>query len=272
MDSRTLLLLDTSRFCRRRSFFFPASTMQMERVRYKSARLQPGTEYFYQCGDPAISVAMMLLVGDVTYANLYLTNCTGTDCYSCSYMEPVTSTIPMMVVEGNHEIELQIFNKTFASYRSRFAFPSTESGSFSPFYYSFDTGGIHFITLAAYADYNKSGEQYEWLEKDLAKVDRSVTPCHTHQENVITSMENVMKFIIDESEDIQQDMPSCLLQDLASYLLKNVTKEEKDTPLDEYSKVVTSLFQDALHSGVADNSDAPRKDTESSKLEQEAEA
>lgn len=72
-------------------------------------------------------------------------------------MEPVTSRIPMMVVEGNHEIEEQIDNKTFASYSSRFSFPSTESGSFSPFYYSFDAGGIHFIMLAAYADYNKSG-------------------------------------------------------------------------------------------------------------------
>lgn len=73
------------------------------------------------------------------------------------YMEPVTSRIPMMVVEGNHEIEQQIDNKTFASYSSRFAFPSKESESFSPFYYSFDVGGIHFIMLAAYADYSKSG-------------------------------------------------------------------------------------------------------------------
>lgn len=40
-------------------------------------------------------------------------------------------------------------------------------------------------------------------------------------------METVMKFVIDESEDVQQDMPSCLLQDLASYLLKNLKKEEK---------------------------------------------
>jgi hypothetical protein len=113
---------------------------------------------------------------------------------------------------------------------------------------------------------------------------------NTHQENVITSMETVMKFVIDESEDVQQDMPSCLLQDLASYLLKNLKKEEKETlpasfelaekvinkcyeklkpvftpllrgtPLDEYSEVVTSLFEDALDAGVADNSDAPGKD------------
>lgn len=74
-------------------------------------------------------------------------------------MEPVTSSIPMMVVEGNHEIEEQIHNKTFASYSSRFAFPSEESGSFSPFYYSFDVGGIHFIMLAAYADYKRSGKK-----------------------------------------------------------------------------------------------------------------
>jgi hypothetical protein len=77
---------------------------------------------------------------------------------ACRYMEPVTSSIPMMVVEGNHEIEEQILNKTFASYSSRYAFPSEESGSFSPFYYSFDVGGIHFVMLASYVDYNRSGE------------------------------------------------------------------------------------------------------------------
>ncbi|URD86194.1 Purple acid phosphatase [Musa troglodytarum] len=138
---------------------------------------------------------LILLVGDVTYANLYLTNGSGSDCYSCSfpetpihetfqprwdywgrYMEPVISEIPIMVVEGNHEIEQQAENKTFVSYSSRFAFPSKESESFSTFYYSFNAGGIHFIMLGAYISYNKSGEQYRWLERDLEMVDRTVTP------------------------------------------------------------------------------------------------
>ncbi|KAI3962740.1 hypothetical protein MKW92_032597 [Papaver armeniacum] len=138
---------------------------------------------------------LVVLVGDVTYANLYLTNGTGSDCYSCSfkdtpihetyqprwdywgrYMQPLISKVPIMVVEGNHEIEAQADNKTFAAYSSRFAFPNEESGSSSTFYYSFNAGGIHFIMLGAYIDYNKSGEQYNWLEKDLANVDRSVTP------------------------------------------------------------------------------------------------
>ncbi|OAY80435.1 Purple acid phosphatase 15 [Ananas comosus] len=138
---------------------------------------------------------LIVLVGDVSYANLYLTNGTGSDCYSClfphtpihetyqprwdywgRYMEPVISRIPMMVIEGNHEIEQQIDNRTFVSYDARFAFPSRESRSFSSFYYSFNTGGIHFIMLGAYISYNRSGQQYKWLEKDLAKVDRTVTP------------------------------------------------------------------------------------------------
>ncbi|KAF8394095.1 hypothetical protein HHK36_020300 [Tetracentron sinense] len=138
---------------------------------------------------------LILLVGDVTYANLYLTNGTGSDCYSCSFaqtpihetyqprwdywgrfMEPLVSKVPIMVVEGNHEIEEQAGNLTFAAYSSRFAFPSEESRSPSTFYYSFNAGGIHFIMLGAYIAYNRSADQYKWLERDLANVDRSVTP------------------------------------------------------------------------------------------------
>lgn len=72
-------------------------------------------------------------------------------------MEPVLSETPVMVIEGNHEIESQVENKTFVSYSSRFAFPSEESGSHSTFYYSFDAGGIHFVMLGAYTAYDKSG-------------------------------------------------------------------------------------------------------------------
>nr|XP_010929806.1 purple acid phosphatase 15 isoform X1 [Elaeis guineensis] len=139
---------------------------------------------------------LVVLVGDVSYADLYLTNGTGSDCYHCSFktvspvhesyqprwdywgrfMEPLTSTIPIMVVEGNHEIEEQIEGIMFEAYNSRFAFPAQESGSFSTFYYSFNVGGIHFVMLGAYISYNRSGEQYRWLERDLAGVDRKVTP------------------------------------------------------------------------------------------------
>ena len=72
-------------------------------------------------------------------------------------MEPLTSRVPMMVIEGNHEIEPQAGNVTFASYKARFAVPGQESNSSTSLYYSFDAGGIHFIMLGGYVDYNRTG-------------------------------------------------------------------------------------------------------------------
>lgn len=63
----------------------------------------------------------------------------------------------MMVIEGNHEIEPQVAGITFKSYLTRFAVPLEESGSKSNFYYSFDAGGVHFVMLGAYVDYNATG-------------------------------------------------------------------------------------------------------------------
>ncbi|XP_043705957.1 purple acid phosphatase 23 isoform X2 [Telopea speciosissima] len=140
--------------------------------------------------------SMLLMVGDLTYANQYLTTGgKGASCYSCAFpdapiretyqprwdgwgrfMEPLISRVPMMVIEGNHEIEPQAGGITFKSYETRFSVPSQESGSNSSFYYSFNAGGIHFIMLGGYIDYNSTGAQYAWLKKDLHQVDRSVTP------------------------------------------------------------------------------------------------
>lgn len=72
------------------------------------------------------------------------------------FMQPLVSNVPTMLIEGEHEIEQQAENQTFAAYCSRFAFPSEESGSSSSLYYSFNAGGIHFVMLGAYTYYDKS--------------------------------------------------------------------------------------------------------------------
>ncbi|KAK8984438.1 hypothetical protein V6N11_029752, partial [Hibiscus sabdariffa] len=127
---------------------------------------------------------LALLVGDLSFANLYRTDGELFDCQNCSspqtplqetfqprwdhwgrFMQILTATVPTMVIEGEHEIEKQADNQTFTAYSSRFAFPCDESGS--TLYYSFDAGGIHFVMLA---------DQYKWLEQDLSDVNRSVTP------------------------------------------------------------------------------------------------
>lgn len=140
--------------------------------------------------------SLVLMVGDLSYANQYVTTGgKGASCFSCAFpdapiretyqprwdgwgrfMEPLISRVPMMVVEGNHEIEPQADGVTFESYLKRFAVPSNESGSNTNFYYSFDAGGVHFVMLGAYIDYNRTGAQYSWLQKDLSRLDRSVTP------------------------------------------------------------------------------------------------
>jgi hypothetical protein len=73
-------------------------------------------------------------------------------------MEPLLSRVPMMVLGGNHDIEPQAGDLTFASYSTRFAVPSEESGSNNSLYYSFNAGGVHFLMLAAYIDFNRSGK------------------------------------------------------------------------------------------------------------------
>ncbi|KAI3743112.1 hypothetical protein L1987_60815 [Smallanthus sonchifolius] len=141
--------------------------------------------------------SMVLMVGDLSYANQYLTTGgEGAPCFSCAFpdapiretyqprwdgwgrfMEPLISRVPMMVIEeGNHEIEPQAAGVTFESYLKRFAVPSNESGSNTNFYYSFDAGGVHFIMLGAYVDYNRTGAQYSWLQNDLSRLNRTVTP------------------------------------------------------------------------------------------------
>ncbi|CAN1278708.1 Purple acid phosphatase 23 [Linum perenne] len=177
--------------------------------------LEPGTKYYYKCGDSSITAMSDELVfetmpmpGPDSYpARVAVVGDLGLTWNSSStidhltmnepsillmspiretyqprwdawgrFMEPLTSRIPMMVIEGNHEIEPQVSGLTFESYLTRFAVPAEESGSNTNFYYSFDAGGIHFIMLGAYIDYNTTGAQFAWLQKDLNQVDRNKTP------------------------------------------------------------------------------------------------
>uniref|UniRef100_A0A0E0KP16 Uncharacterized protein n=1 Tax=Oryza punctata TaxID=4537 RepID=A0A0E0KP16_ORYPU len=102
------------------------------------------------------------------------------------------------------------------------------------------------------------------------------TISNTHQENVISYMEIIMKVAIEDVTDMEQD----LIEDLASCLLQNVKKEEKETPpasfvlaerviglcheklnpvfikllqcaptINEYSNPITSFLQDAIDAG-----------------------
>ncbi|XP_047064352.1 purple acid phosphatase 22-like [Lolium rigidum] len=98
------------------------------------------------------------------------------------FVQRHASRRPWMVTEGNHEVEagmaLPGAPDPFLAYTARWRMPHEESGSPSALYYSFDAAGgaVHVVMLGSYAGFNSTSEQYGWLARDLARVDRRATP------------------------------------------------------------------------------------------------
>ncbi|MCO5610087.1 hypothetical protein L7F22_064322 [Adiantum nelumboides] len=116
---------------------------------------------------------VLLLPGDLSYADYYqpLWDTFGT------LIEPLASSRPVMVTQGNHEKEnLPLLLDPFRSYNTRWRMPYKESGSDSNLYYSFEVAGVHVLMLGSYTDNSRDSSQYKWLQTDLAKVDRNKTP------------------------------------------------------------------------------------------------
>jgi predicted phosphodiesterase len=76
-------------------------------------------------------------------------------------MIPLMERSPVYISFGNHEAGGEDF---FTSY-----FPAISS-DFSPFYYSFSTGDLHFFVLNSEGDLSPSGEQLLWLENSLSDI------------------------------------------------------------------------------------------------------
>ncbi|EPS59886.1 hypothetical protein M569_14917, partial [Genlisea aurea] len=114
-----------------------------------------------------------LLPGDLSYAD-YIQR--RWDTFG-QLIQPLASSRPWMVTQGNHEKEgIPLLEDKFKSYNSRWKMPYQESGSVSNLYYSFEVAGAHLIMLGSYTDYDEKSEQFAWLKSDLAKVDRRKTP------------------------------------------------------------------------------------------------
>ncbi|XP_047317386.1 purple acid phosphatase 18-like [Impatiens glandulifera] len=110
-----------------------------------------------------------LLPGDLSYADHIQSRW---DTFG-KLVQPLASSRPWMVTEGNHEKEsIKLVEDGFVSYNSRWKMPFEESGSSSNHYYSFDVAGVHVIMLSCYTMYDTYSDQYRWLKTDLLKVDR----------------------------------------------------------------------------------------------------
>ncbi|MCO5568475.1 hypothetical protein L7F22_022174 [Adiantum nelumboides] len=64
----------------------------------------------------------------------------------------------------------------FKSYIHRLRTPHTASQSTSPLWYAIQRGPAYIISLSSYSSFVKYSPQYQWLEAELLKIDRTKTP------------------------------------------------------------------------------------------------
>jgi len=95
-------------------------------------------------------------------------------------IEPIAAYVPWMTTVGNHE---SFYN--FTAYEKRLEMPGSNSckgtDSCSNYYYSYDFGGLHIVSMSSEAyknPYGPTSDQIQWLENDLiqANANRARVP------------------------------------------------------------------------------------------------
>jgi hypothetical protein len=111
----------------------------------------------------------IIFPGDISYADGYAN---AWDNYG-RLSEFLFEAVPTAYGVGNHEFA----NEQFVHYKPRYPAPVSRTvQSDSSFWYSYETGLAHVITLCFYCDVSPGSPQYKFVVKDLAALDRSRTP------------------------------------------------------------------------------------------------
>lgn len=121
----------------------------------------------------------VLFAGDLSYADSYPNHDNVRWDTWGRFVERSTAYQPWIWTAGNHEIDFAPEigeTKPFKPYTHRYRIPYRSSGSTSPLWYSIKRASAHIIVLSSYSAYGKYTPQYQWLEEELPKVNRSETP------------------------------------------------------------------------------------------------
>lgn len=122
-----------------------------------------------------------LMNGDLCYANLDVDRVRTWNNFFTNNTRSARFR-PWMPCAGNHEIEKQNGPIGFGAYQTYFELPSTETDDeLRGLWYSFDVGGVHFVSLENddnclqdggdyYVRGYSDGRQLEWLKKDLRRA------------------------------------------------------------------------------------------------------
>ncbi|XP_028792375.1 purple acid phosphatase [Neltuma alba] len=121
----------------------------------------------------------VLFVGDLSYADNYPNHDNVRWDTWGRFTERSTAYQPWIWTAGNHEIDFAPEigeNIPFKPYTHRYHVPYRASKSTKPFWYSIKRASAYIIVLASYSAYGKYTPQYQWLEAELPKVNRTETP------------------------------------------------------------------------------------------------
>ncbi|KAJ8752634.1 hypothetical protein K2173_005523 [Erythroxylum novogranatense] len=121
----------------------------------------------------------MLFLGDLSYADDYPNHDNVRWDTWGRLVERSVAYQPWIWTPGNHEIDFdQDIGEIepFKPYNHRCPTPYKASGSTSPLWYSVKRASAYIIVLSSYSAYGKYTPQYQWLEKEFPKVNRSETP------------------------------------------------------------------------------------------------
>lgn len=121
----------------------------------------------------------LLYVGDLSYADDYPFHDNRRWDTWGRLIEKSAAYQPWIWTAGNHEIDLdpEIGEPyPFKPYSHRYHVPYQSSGSTTPFWYSIKRASAYIIVLASYSAFGVYTPQYEWLNLEFTKVNRTETP------------------------------------------------------------------------------------------------
>ncbi|RHN79115.1 putative phosphodiesterase I [Medicago truncatula] len=118
-------------------------------------------------------------IGDISYATGFLAEWD----FFMHLISPVASRVSYMTAIGNHERDYVDSGSVYRLFDSggecgvpyETYFPMPTSAKDKP-WYSIEQGTVHFTVISTEHDWSQNSEQYEWMKKDMASVNRQHTP------------------------------------------------------------------------------------------------
>ncbi|KAK4592122.1 hypothetical protein RGQ29_016566 [Quercus rubra] len=150
----------------------------------------PSVEHYIQPGSLSVinaiadevnsnNIDSVFHIGDISYATGFLV---GWD-FFLHQISHVASRVSYMTAIGNHERDYISSGSVYITpdsggecgvpYETYFPMPTPAKDK--P-WYSIDQGSIHFTVISTEHNWSPNSEQYQWMTKDMASVDRSRTP------------------------------------------------------------------------------------------------